>query len=166
MSSMPYYVPCCPKYSLRENAADSKPSSSDIPMALPWEVSFQTTNQEDLLVSLVADRLRIMEAGIRQLIIEMEERKRLRDRMLDDIDQEICAQKEMLFQVAPNGVSPFTVGDPRRRSAIEKEIASLDAEKRAQETSAWKDVSTLKKELRELGREYLEEKRKQRVISE
>ena len=69
------------------------------------------------------------------------------------------------MRISPYEGAPFTIGDPRRRSSIEKELADLEGEKRRETTSAWKDIAALQKELRELQREYLEEKRKQRVMS-
>ena len=75
-------------------------------------------------------------------------------------------QKELLYQVAPHGSATFTIGDPKRRTGIEKAIATLEAEKRHETGSAWKDIAGLNKELRILLREHEEEKRRQRVIGE
>jgi hypothetical protein len=115
---------------------------------------------------LLAGKLRIVEASIEQITQEIEGREGLRDGMLNSIDKELCQQKELLYQVAPNGSSTFTIGDPKRRSGIEKAIATLEAEKRKETGSAWKDTANLNKERRELWREREEEKRRQRVIGE
>jgi hypothetical protein len=114
----------------------------------------------------VAGKLRIVEAGIEQVIQEIEEREKLRDSLLEEIDNEFCRQRELLFQVAPRGSSTFTVGDPKRRSNIEKELATLESEKRRERTSAWKDIANLKTEVRGLLREHSEEKRRQQVLGE
>jgi hypothetical protein len=94
----------------------------------------------------------------------IDEREALRDRSLEAIDQAMCAQKELLYQSAPHGSSTFTIGDPKRRAQIERELSALEAEKRKETTAAWKDVATLQKELRELLREKLEEEQRQRVM--
>lgn len=77
----------------------------------------------------------------------------------------MCELKGAWHRVAPWENSPITVGDPKRRSAIEKLLADLEAEKRRETTSCWKDVASLQKELRELHRELAEEKRKSQVMS-
>ena len=112
----------------------------------------------------VAGKLKVLEAAIEQISQEIDDRERLRDTLLSKMDEAICEQKESLFQVAPYGSSPFTLGDSKRRSSIEKELGVLEAEKRRETTSAWKDIAGLKKELRLLLREYDEEKRRQQVM--
>ena len=114
----------------------------------------------------VAGKLRIIEASIEQIHQEIENREKLGDAFLETIDKDICVQKEMLYQVAPDGSSPFTVGDSKRRGSIEKELAALEAEKRKEACSAWKDIANLKKELRVLLREHSEEKRRQQVLGQ
>lgn len=115
---------------------------------------------------LMAGKLRIIEAAIEQITNEVEDRENLQKVLLETIDNEICDQKEALYQVAPHGSSPFTVGDSKRRASIERELAALEAEKRKETCSTWKDIANLKRELRDLLREHNEEKRRQRVMGE
>lgn len=110
-------------------------------------------------------KLSIREASIKQVANEIAERIRLRNKLFEWIDQDICELKERLYLTAPWGhASPFSVGDARRRAAIERELSALETEKRREETSAWRDVASLKRELRELLSEYEEEKRKQELM--
>lgn len=119
----------------------------------------------DPLDRFIARKLTVTEAGIRQVAKEIEARIRLRDRQLQAIDEDIAHLKERLYQAAPWGhASPFGVGDAKRRGNIESQLAALEVEKRREESSAWRDVAGLKRELRELVREYEEEKRKQEVV--
>lgn len=156
MQSTPYYVPLHPNYRFNGSENASKPSSSVI---VP---GFDA--QADPVLGFLADKIRIVEASIRQVVEELDERQKLQESTIAAIDKESCVFKERLFQVAPHGSSPFTVGDSRRRASIESEIAALEKEKRHEKTAAFKDVASLKKELRELIREYLEEKRKERAM--
>ncbi len=164
MQLTPYYESHCQKYPSGMNGRDSKISSLDPPIHTP--PSIRTLSGLDPLGMLLSGKLRIVETSIDQIAEEISGRERLRDRMLETIDKEICLQKELLYQVAPHGSSPFTVGDPKRRVGIERAIATLDAEKRQERCSAWKDIAGLNKELRVLLREQEEEKRRQRVIGE
>jgi hypothetical protein len=163
MQSTPYYLPKYPKYSLSVSAEQSRQSFSAI-RSISGPHS-KVHDQGDTLDTLLSGRLKVIEAGIEQILEEIHGRETLHDSLLYDIDRDLCEQKERLYQVAPHGSSPFTVGDSKRRASIEKELAALKAEKRTESGGLWKDVATLKKELRELLREYEEEKRRQQVIA-
>lgn len=68
----------------------------------------------DPVDKFVARKLLIREAGIKQVANEIAARIRLRDRLLEWIDQNICELKERLYAAAPWGhASPFSVGEGR-----------------------------------------------------
>ena len=163
MKSTPYYVPVHPNYICNWSESSLKRNSSEI--ATATDRSFLQNKDADLLSSFLSDKLAIIEASIRQVMSHIAEREQLRDQMLAEIDLQSAAAKSLLMRISPYEGAPFTIGDPRRRSSIEKELSDLEGEKRRETTSAWKDIAALQKELRELQREYLEEKRKQRVMS-
>lgn len=164
MQSMPYYVPHCQRsYS---GGSESNSNTSSLDRKGPTVLSSEANSRLDPLEMLLAGKLRIIEASIEQITQEILGRENLSVSMLNAIDKELCGERESLFQVAPHGSSPFTIGDSKRRGGIEKAIASLEAEKRHETGSAWKDIAGLNKELRILLREHEEEKRRQRVIGE
>ena len=76
----------------------------------------------------------------------------------------------MVGQAPPysDTVTCFITPSMRRGSLVparrEKEIAALEAERRREQSGTWKDVASLKRELRLLLRERDEEKRRQQVI--
>ena len=158
MKSMPYYVPCFPKYICSGSENNLNHNSSET--CLPTNLMLPGTVTSDPLEAFIQGKLRILEAAIAQVLKEIEERELLRDVTLDGIDNQMCELKTALMAVAPWGDSPSTLGDPRRRASLEKEIAALVAEQRHETTATWKDIASLKSELRELVREYHEEKRK------
>lgn len=118
----------------------------------------------DPVSDFLADRLRIIEATIRQVLDEIAERERLHKTTLQAIDEEEMLHKERLYQAAPHGTSVFTSGDPRRRAAIESELAALQKERRREQLANWGDVGRLRSELRELLSEYWQEARRSRLI--
>ena len=156
-------MPVHPNYICNWSESILKKNSSEI--ATATDRSFLQNKDADLLSSFLSDKLAIIEASIRQVMSHIAEREQLRDQMLAEIDLQSAAAKSLLMRISPYEGAPFTIGDPRRRSSIEKELSDLEGEKRRETTSAWKDIAALQKELRELQREYLEEKRKQRVMS-
>lgn len=162
MKSTPFYVPFSPKYLCNGSASESKPSYSET--SVPALPGIERDAWQDPLDAFVSGKLRIIEHAIQQITDEIQKRELLQDVMIDAIDNQMCELKTALMAVAPWGDAPSTIGDPRRRASLEKEIASLDAEKRRETTAAWKDIAGLKKELREVFREYLEERRKQQAM--
>jgi hypothetical protein len=160
-TSQPYYVPLYPNYSLPRNEENSKLASCE-----PNSGRLAETSTGDPVSDFVADRLRIIEATIRQVVDEIAERERLHGEVVEAIDKDELMQKERLFQAAPHGTAVFTVGDPRRRAAIESELAALQKERRREEVANWSDIGSLRKELRELLAEYRQEARRRRIIQQ
>lgn len=159
MTSQPYYVPLSPSYSLSVSEDGLSTGSSSLH-------SLQHGKREsgDPVSDFLADRLRIIEATIRQVLDEIAERERLHETTLKAIDEEEMLHKERLFQAAPHGSSVFTSGDPRRRAAIESELAALQKERRRELLTKFSDVGRLRGELRELLAEYWQEARRSRLI--
>jgi len=162
MQSTHYYTIPYPNSNYGASDGISKPDCSIA--KTPATSSSGRTDRPDPLEAFVSGRLKIIEDAIEQVSREIAEREALRDSMLHAIDKAMCDQKELLFQVAPHGSSPFTVGDSRRRSSIEKELATLEGEKRRETTSAWKDIAGLRRELRELIMDRDSERRRQQVV--
>jgi hypothetical protein len=163
MQSTKYYVQ--PLY-LNSNSRESENVSSTVSSAHTSHGINQgsTSLSRGLADSFLAAKVRIVEESIQQIEEEIEAREALRDSLLETIDKELCAQKECLFAAAPYGSSVVTIGDTKRRSSLESEIARLEAEKRHEGTSAWKDIANLKRELRELLRERQELRRQEQVM--
>jgi len=163
MRTEPYYMPHCPKYSFIANASELRLASSVNPF-LNGPTTAGDRQSTDPLDDLLTGRLRTLGQSIDQILEEVESRQRLGERIIESIDRQMCMLKEPLYMTAPFGPSTVTVGDPRRRTAIEKELASLETEKRHEEVGTWKDVAGLKRELRELWRDYDSEKQRSRVM--
>lgn len=163
MRTEPYYIPHCPKYSFITSASELKLVSSGNPF-LNGPATPGDRQSADPLDDLLTGRLRTLGRSIEQIVEETESRQRLGDRIIESIDLQMCRLKEPLYLTAPFGSSVVTVGDPKRRTAIEKELAALETEKRHEEVGTWKDIAGLKRELRELWREYDLEKQRARVM--
>lgn len=119
----------------------------------------------DPLTNFANGKVRVLGQTIDQIVMSIEERQVLGERLVHEIDLRMSALKEPLYQVAPFGSSPLTIGDPRRRAVLEKALLSLETERRREEVGTWKDVAGLKREMRDAVREYEEEKNRLRVMS-
>ncbi len=162
MKSTPYYVANSPNSLCRGSASALNPNFSA--PVLPAFPEYNPHAHTDPLEAFARGKILILENIIGQVVKEIEERKMLLDTTIDGIDRQMCELNTALMAVAPWGDSPSTLGDPRRRASLEKDIAALVAEKRHETTATWKDIAGLKSELRELFREYLDERRKQQVM--
>jgi len=160
-TTIQYNIPLFPKYNCRKIGTESTKSASPVSGEL---MSFGKPGVENPILGFLSGRLHVIEASIEQILKEIEEREMLRDRILHELDMHSCEVKEMLYAVAPCGSSPFTNGDPGRRAGIEQELFHIDAEKRREESSSWKDVANLKRELRVLLRERMDEERRQDAV--
>jgi len=163
MRTEPYYMPHCQKYSFIASGSVLRPVSSENP-CLNGHTTPGDRQPADTLDDLITGSLRTLGQSIEQILEEIDARQRLGERIIESIDKQMCMLKEPLYMTAPFGPSTVTVGDPRRRTAIEKELASLETEKRHEEVGTWKDVAGLKRELRELWRDYDTEKQRARVM--
>jgi hypothetical protein len=161
MKSTIYYGPNSPSYSSTGKEGSLKPDSLETPCL----GRLAPERSGDGLDDLLSGRLAIIESAIEQVQEEITEREKLRDRMIETIDLQMCRFQEALNQTAPFGNGVFTVGDSKRRTSIEQQLAMLEGEKRREETSAWSETSRLTLELRGLLRERDQEQRRQRVIA-
>ena len=120
---------------------------------------------EDPFESVFRGKRSVLKAAIQQVVREIRERKALHTHLNERLNDMHCTHKSRLYRAAPWGdESPFSLGDHRRRAAIEKELAAVDAERRREKAACLKDIAALKKELRTLIREYLDEIRKEQVM--
>lgn len=161
MESTTYYIP--PYLKQKSNASEIGLTPNLSNSGIGGSVSAQ---QADTWDNLLGGKGRILRECIRQIEEEIEEREALYERTVASLDRQYQELKEALIQTAPYGSSTVTIGDSRRRSSIEKELSTLESERRREEISVWKDISRLKAELRLLNREFLEEKQREKMVSE
>lgn len=161
MESTTYYVP--PYLRQKSNVSETGLTpilcDSGIGRVSPTQ---QTNTWDDLL----GGKACIIRKCIHQIEEEIEEREALYKRTVASLDRQYLELKEALIQTAPYGSSTVTIGDSRRRSSIEKELSTLESERRREQISVWKDISQLKAELRLLNRELLEEEQREKVMVE
>ena len=82
-----------------------------------------------------------------------------------DLETEILKCRNQLLEIERFYLGQNRVADQRRLS-IEQRLFDLYREKRAEESSCWRDQSWLKRDLISLLREYLDLQRRKNLISE
>ena len=159
MKSTTYYSP--PYLKQKSNASETGLTPNLSNSGIGGSASAQQTDTWD---DLLGGKGRIIRECIQQIEEEIEEREALYKRTVASLDRQYLELKEALIQTAPYGSSTVTIGDSRRRSSLEKDLSTIESERRREEISLWKDVSRLKAELRLLNRELLEEKQREKVV--
>lgn len=100
---------------------------------------------------------------IEEVSQEIESRRELRHRLVSKLRDGVEKVQSLINEIehwAP-GYKPSVNG---RRTSLEVECLSLKKEERLQELNAWRDISILRRQLRELLKEYREALRRKDVL--
>jgi len=95
------------------------------------------------------DRVEFMRQRIAEIREAMEERKRLHEEMIKDIDADISEKRSMVNMIS----------DIEEKRNFKLDISILRKEKRTENINFWKDMTELRSELREILEAYETEKR-------
>ena len=105
------------------------------------------------ITSLLAQRGEVIDARVKMILTEIEQRRIARDINILFINRDQCVQRNMIFDRGDHVWDKYRV-------KFEQDIMKLENEKRREVSSYFKDVLLLKKELRDFLSEKLEEKQK------
>ena len=98
----------------------------------------------------IIDKLNFLGDTVKELKALIEERKKLRRKLMMDISDQINHVRSLLLQfdtlLVPN--------NSRERMSLENELSFLEKDKRTQELLEWQDLDRLKRELREAEEKY------------
>ena len=106
-----------------------------------------------------------LEASIKDLLAQIEERERLLHKHLYEIELETRENHRRLFEV-DRWQRGFHPNLDRVRSQLERLEAGIYQQRRMEEVASWRDVSRLKSELREVTREWSMEKQKELLLAD
>ena len=110
--------------------------------------------------ALFQDKVKAEKSIIRQLLNEISIRENIRNEAHRKVDEDICQCANWLIEIqairgysyVPEPETSLLFGS--RRTSLESKILDLEGEKRAEESSAWKDISTLRRYLLFALRDY------------
>ena len=120
----------------------------------------QKTALQDRVSALFQDKVKAEKAIVRQLLNEIAIRDTIRQKAQHKVDEEILQCENWINEIraireysyAPEPEESLLFGS--RRTSLESKILDLEGEKRAEESSAWKDISTLRRYLLFALRDY------------
>lgn len=118
------------------------------------------TGLQERVAALFQDRVKAEKSIVRQLLNEIVIRDDIRKDAVQHMDEEICQCGNWLNEIQAIREHSY-IPDPEdslwfgsRRTALEEKILGLESEKRAEESSAWRDLSTLRRYLLFALRDY------------
>ena len=127
--------------------------------------SFSRKKSDDPVDALLGAKRDWLGRSVEDVLGLIYEREQIKYGQFSKIDKEWCKVKEPLFmvdQIHP-GLNPNV---DRLRNNIQKELAALEHEKRAEEVACWRDVARLRGELREVMRYWSMEKQRGNFLSD
>ena len=130
---------------------------------------FQAIHQNDSkksylggdLDDLFQDRLGLIRSKIEIILLQLDQRKNINQENLCRIDQDSCQVQNLIFQM---GYRAYRMD--RDRLSLEKMKFDLEAQKRMEETSYFRDTGLLNKDLKDALIQYLGEVQKSAFINE
>ena len=117
----------------------------------------------DALQKLLSQDIQTLREWIEEVSQEIDSRKVLKHELMSRLLASVEDVQSLVYDIShwEPGYRPSVDG---RRTGLEKECLALKREERLQEFNAWRDISILKRQLRELLKEYREALRRMDVI--
>lgn len=138
-------------YSMMEN-----PAIPSIPEA-------EEKGKNGLLNGLMRDKFDTVRITLLDILNEINMRSILDQELMGNINDELCRLRSELFRLSqlPAGINQSM---DMQRNNLESRIASLEDELRYKGINLWRDISSLKRELRETFTRYQDLQRKLKII--
>jgi len=109
---------------------------------------------------LFKDRLGLIRSKIELILLLLEERKRINQEVIYQINQDHCSVQSMIFE---RGKWAYVMD--RDRIFLERMKLDLEEQKRREEVSLFKDTGLLNKDLKDALIQYLSDVQKSKFIS-
>lgn len=126
---------------------------------------FYLNTDLDPITGMIKQKSALSEYSLKSVLDQIELRKILLNRHLNEIDYTICKTDTALFELSsfPVGMSP---GADKRRGSLEGLVQGLEQEKRREELEAFRDLNMLHEKLHETMGTHLSTKRAEKMFGE
>ncbi len=109
---------------------------------------------------LLEDRLCLIRSKMDLLLLQLEERKKINQEVLYQIDLDSCQAESLIFEMGYRG---YQMG--RDRVSLEKIKFDLEGQKRLEEVSYFRDTGLLNRDLKDTLIQYLGEVQKRNMMN-
>jgi len=109
----------------------------------------------------------MMRATLENILSQIEERKRIKERNLSAISKDMCKCQSYLMEIEAltKLLYRHDISMGRRRTNLDGQMFSLKKDLRSEELSYWRDLVFLKKEFMEALKEYQTAKKRKELAS-
>ena len=123
-------------------------------------------NSNDLINTFFSDRVAMLRATLENILSQIEERKRIKERNLLSIRKDMCKCQSYLLEIEAlsNLLYSRGINMGRRRTNLDGQMFSLKKDLRSEELSYWRDLVFLKKEFMETLKDYQAAKKRKELL--
>jgi hypothetical protein len=124
-------------------------------------------SSNDLINTFFSDKVAILRAGLENILSQIEERKRIKERNLLSIRKDMCKCQSYLMEIESlaNVLYSRGINMGRRRTNLDGQMFSLKKDLRSEELSYWRDLAFLKKEFMGTLKDYQAAKKRKELLS-
>ena len=121
----------------------------------------------DLINTFFSDKVGMMRASLENILSQIEERKRIKERNVVSIRKDMCKCQSYLLEIEALTKLLYThdISMGRRRTNLDGQMFSLKKDLRSEDLSYWRDLVFLKKEFMESLKEYEAAKKRKELLS-
>ena len=153
-----------------EETGDLIPSFSKEDNILAGSKSLQSQtagDNNDLINTFFSDKVAMMRATIENIVSQIEERKRIKERNTITIRRDMfeCESHLLETEALLNSVYSHGPNMGRRRTTLDGQLFSLKKDLRSEELNYWRDLVFLKKEFMETLNGYQAAKKRKELAS-
>jgi hypothetical protein len=159
------YVPIDQKrYPIPKHAeAPNKPFYDNQMVNHILQTLYQTNTPKDPLEeeidNIFRDRQTLIRSKIELILLQLEQRKKINQEVLYEIDKDSCKAQNLLFEM---GYRVYRMD--RDRLTLERIKFDLEGQRRMEEVSYFRDTGLLNKDLKDTLIQYLSEVQKSKII--
>ena len=117
-------------------------------------------NAPDGIEALFNDRLDLVRSRIELLLLLLDQRKEINERILHKIDEDSCKAQTLIFEMGPRAYRM-----DRERLSLERMKLDLEQQKRREMADYFRDIGMINKDLKDALIQYLGETQKRSVIN-
>jgi len=119
--------------------------------------------KNDIIDTIFTDKLELIKGKINELLKLIDERLKVKARVLSNLEDEILRAKNIILEKSPRTTYSLLAIDPICRD-LEKEIFRLEKTKIEEEITAWNNVLLLKRDIIDLESELSNATKRSKLI--
>ena len=129
-----------------------------------FETIYQTNREKDQtqegIDDLFKDRLGLIRSKIELILLQLEERKRISQEIMYQMERDSCKVQNLIFEMGP-----LAYYINRERLSLEQTKLDIETQKRKEEVSYFKDTGLLNQDLKDALIQYLGEVQKNSILT-